>query len=83
MEAVKALDAFSLLPGNSQKRADAVSAYTQSFIGGVPTWVRLPKDRWPRKWVDKGYKDPVCPLVLSLYGHPDSGGYWDKHCDEK
>ena len=25
--------------------------------------------------------DPVCPLVLALYGHPDSGGYWEKHCD--
>ena len=26
-------------------------------------------------------KDPVCPLVLALYGHPDSGGFWEKHCD--
>ena len=24
--------------------------------------------------------DPVCPLILALYGHPDSGGYWEKHC---
>ena len=30
----------------------------------------------------KNMKDPVCPLVLSLYGHPDSGGYWEQHCTE-
>src|ERR1051326_1284206 len=22
---------------------------------------------------------PVVRLVLALYGHPDSGGYWEKH----
>ena len=26
-------------------------------------------------------RDPVCPLELALYGHPDSGGYWERHCD--
>ena len=25
--------------------------------------------------------DPVCPLILSLYGHPDSGGFWERHCE--
>ena len=23
----------------------------------------------------------MCPLVLSLYGHTDSGGYWEEDCD--
>ena len=23
----------------------------------------------------------MCPLVLSLYGHPDAGGYWERRCD--
>ena len=23
----------------------------------------------------------LCPLILSLYGHPDAGGYWEKHCE--
>ena len=27
-------------------------------------------------------RDPVCPLKLALYGHPDSGGFWEQHCDE-
>ena len=25
-------------------------------------------------------KDPVVPLKLALYGHPDSGGIWERHC---
>ena len=25
--------------------------------------------------------DPACPLRLSLYGHPDSGGYREQHCE--
>jgi hypothetical protein len=24
---------------------------------------------------------PVCPLHLALYGHPDSGGHWEAHCE--
>ena len=82
MEAAKALGAFSLFPGYKQSQNDAVSAYTQSFTNGIPTYVRLPKNRWPKHWVGK-YVDPVAPLILALYGHPDSGGYWEKHCDER
>ena len=26
--------------------------------------------------------DPVCPLVLALYGHPLSGAHWENYCDE-
>ena len=26
-------------------------------------------------------KDPVVPLRIALYGHPDAGGYWEKHCE--
>eukprot|EP00975_Prorocentrum_lima_P038016 7996360-Prorocentrum_lima.AAC.1 len=25
--------------------------------------------------------DPVVPLKLALYGHPDSGGYWEQRCE--
>eukprot|EP00975_Prorocentrum_lima_P012747 2699316-Prorocentrum_lima.AAC.1 len=40
----------------------------------------LPEDRWPSWWRTK-YKEPVCPLRLALYGHADSGGYWERHCE--
>ena len=46
----------------------------------VTRYVRLPRNRWPKWWIDKGSKDPVVPLILALYGHPDSGGHWEKHC---
>eukprot|EP00959_Pyramimonas_sp_CCMP1952_P456495 9473251-Pyramimonas_sp.AAC.1 len=26
-------------------------------------------------------RNPVCPLYLSLHGHPDSCGYWEQHCE--
>ena len=55
--------------------------YVQSKLGGITTWVTLPKDRWPESF--KGYRHPVLILRLSLYGHPDAGGYWEAHCKSK
>ena len=28
------------------------------------------------------YKDPYCRLVKALYGHPESGGHWERHFTE-
>ena len=42
--------------------------------------MRLPRDRWPKEWVGK-YEDPVVTLHLALYCHPDSGGFWEQHCE--
>ena len=55
----------------------AEQAYTQAWLMGTETWVRLPRDQWPKSW--DGMEDPVCPLVLALYGHPDSGTDWEVH----
>ena len=82
MQAAKHLDAYGLLPGHATQLADAESAYTQSRLKGTPTWVRMPREQWPAEWVKAGLKDPVCPLILALYGHPDAGGYWERHCEE-
>ena len=41
--------------------------------------MRLPREYWPPGW--EGVNDPVCPLVKAFYGHPDSGGYWELHCE--
>ena len=82
MEAGKACDAYGLVAGNRIEQADAEQAYIQSKLGGTtPTWVRLPPEHWPDWWKAKGYKDPVCPLILALYGHPDSGGHWERRCE--
>eukprot|EP00971_Amphidinium_carterae_P132052 2615742-Amphidinium_carterae.1 len=51
---------------------NAEMAYIQATLQGIKTWVRLPKDQWPAAW--RRMRDPVCPLVRALYGHPDAGG---------
>ena len=79
MQASKAADTYGLFEGHDIQQADARQAFTQSKLGGTPTWVRLPKEAWPESW--RGMIDPVCPLLLALYGHPDAGGYWEQHCE--
>ena len=81
LEASKAVDAYGMLEGHDSSQCDAEQAYVQSRLGGIPTWVRLPRDRWPAEW--KGYRRPVVQLKLALYGHPDAGGYWEAHCRDK
>ena len=82
MEAAKALDALGSLPGYVVKTGDARGAYTQSYFEGSTTWVALPENRRPKGWLKK-YTNPSVPLILSLYGHPDAGGYWEKHSEEQ
>ena len=62
-------------------QADAEQAYIQAKLSGTPTWVENPREEWPQEWIDRGMIRPVCPLHLALYGHPDSGGHWDAHCE--
>ena len=84
MEASKTADAIGLQPGWETTIADADQAYTQSELGGDPTYVFLPKEQWPESWKkhDPPLEKPVCKLILSLYGHPNAGAYWEQHCDE-
>ena len=81
MEAAKAIDAYGAMPGNCTQQSDGRQAYTQALYKGIKTWVRLPKYRWPKGWA-KMFSDPVVQLILALYGHPDSGGLWEKHCED-
>eukprot|EP00971_Amphidinium_carterae_P022182 437546-Amphidinium_carterae.1 len=81
MEASKILDFHSLKKGNIAMASDAEMAYIQATLQGIKTWVRLPKDQWPASW--RRMRDPVCPLVRALYGHPDAGGYWERHCEKQ
>jgi hypothetical protein len=79
MEAGQAADCFGMMPGHDLQQGDFVQSYTQSRLGGVETWIRLPEDQQPAAW--KGIRDPMCPLVLALHGHPDAGGFWELHCE--
>ena len=69
------------------QQADATQAYTQAELGGrIKTWIKIQENQWPPEWKEMKrngqIKDPVCPLVKALYGHPDSGGDWEKHCEK-
>ena len=46
--AAKILDAIARMPGCSGEDSDAMGAYTQTELGGVETWVRIPRERWPQ-----------------------------------
>lgn len=78
MQAAKACDCYGLFDRNPIEVADAEQAYTQALLQGIKAWIRLPRERWPASWA--GMQDPVCPLLLALYGHPDSGGYGARRC---
>ena len=85
-ESARAVDALSLAEGYEQTQADATSAYAQTFLGGArgactPTWVRIPRHRWPKHWEGK-YKDSVVRMILVLYGHVDAGGYREEFCNK-
>ena len=79
LDAARALDAYSCLPGNDGQQSDATSAYTQSFLAGTETWVSLPADRWPESWRQRKFVNPVVKLVLNLYGHPEAGKTWEHY----
>ena len=75
-------DMYGCLPGHNVQLADAIQAYIQASLTGVACWVELPDEAWP-PWIDrKKYRRPVVRLIKALYGHPDAGTMWEKHCDQ-
>eukprot|EP00972_Heterocapsa_arctica_P021698 3191990-Heterocapsa_arctica.AAC.1 len=81
LEASKSVDAYGLIPDHAIGQCDAEQAYVQSKLGAITTWVTPPQERWPEAF--NGFSEPVVILRLSLYGHPDAGGYWEAHCKAK
>ena len=85
MEAGRSCDAYGLFEGHDIQQADAKRAYTQAYLTnpqGIPTYVLLPEDQWPQKWKDDKMRKPMCRLDKALYGHKNSGVYWNRYCDE-
>ena len=79
MDASRAADCYGSAPGHTIEMADAEQAYIQAELRGTPCWICRPPDQRPASWAK--YRRPVGRLVKALYGHPDSGTYWEAHCD--
>ena len=79
------LDAQSMQEGWEITTADAESAYLQAYLGGKhEVWVEVPYEYWEPSWKAKYAFGTalVCRLILALYGHVDSGGFWEETRDE-
>ena len=72
-----------MIPGMRRLQSDCIQAFTPAPMDpNLPTYISLPRVWWPQSWIDKGMKDPVCPLRLALYGHPKSGDLWHKKLED-
>ena len=73
-------DYYGCLPGHDVQMADAIQAYIQAKLSGVPCWVELPDEAWHPSANKHKFRRPVCRLVKVLYGHPDAGTMWEQRC---
>ena len=85
MECSRAADCVGCAEGNDIEQADVEQAYVQALLKGPETWVQLPMELWPPEWFDADgnplYQKPVIRLLRALYGHPDSGTFWEEYCN--
>eukprot|EP00971_Amphidinium_carterae_P351160 6491948-Amphidinium_carterae.1 len=84
LAAARACIGAGLSVGQVVSVRDVSQAYIQCLLDlQVKTWVELPKCFWPPEWYDEQgrarYSRPCCVLVKALYGHPVSGGAWERH----
>ena len=85
--AANATIAFGMLEGHKVTSADAVKAYLQALLKSLAkTWIRLPKQVWPKEWFNEDgtpkYQRPVIELLQALYGHPEAGSHWQMQFEE-
>ena len=81
LEASRCADAYSCFPGHCLSGRDVEQAYLCADLSGPDTYVMLPQDMWTEAmWK---MKCPVVKLRKALYGHKNSGAYWDEHRDAK
>lgn len=79
MPTAKMIDALARCPEMEGYEMDAQSAYTQADLGGPPTYIILPRHRWPKEWHGK-YDKPCVKYLKALYDHPNAGLYWERRC---
>jgi hypothetical protein len=73
---------YAVSKGYHLLQSDCVRAYIQARMKGPRTYIRLPKAWWPADWIGR-FRDPVCELILALYGHPHAGDFWYTKFEEE
>ena len=81
LEASRYSDLLSCFPGNSVEGRDVEQAYLQADMEGTPTYIVLPKELWTPEM--HKMRCPVFRLKKALYGHKNSGAFWQRFCNEK
>ena len=85
-------DAYGSLPGHDLQQVDAEQTYIQAELEGEETWVHLPLEAYTgtehehlvvRKDASLIHARPCVRLKKALYGHPDAGSRWERHCDAR
>eukprot|EP00971_Amphidinium_carterae_P336445 6472816-Amphidinium_carterae.3 len=84
LAAARACIGAGVSDGHTVSVRDVSQAYIQCMLDlQVKTWVELPKCFWPPEWYNEQgqprFERPCCVLVKALYGHPVSGGAWERH----
>ena len=81
LQASKCVDAYACIPNPSPSGLAVEQAYLVATLKGPATYVMLPQELWtPEMW---NMKCPVVRLEKALYGHKNSGAYWQEHCLEQ
>ena len=71
-------------PGFSKQQADAVPGIRPRPSSRAPLRGVLPcRAIGGRKIGRRSTGIRWCPLILALYGHPDSGGLWEQHLNQE
>ena len=81
LEASRYSDLLECFPGNSVEGRDVRQTYLPAEMEGTPTYVVLPKELWTPEMHKT--RCPVCRLEKTLYGHKNSGAYWQKFCNKQ
>ena len=90
LEASRIADIYSCFVGSETDSAgspikhtmqsrDVEQAYLQADLEGSDTYIMLPYELWTPEM--KEMKCPVFKLEKALYGHKNSGYYWQEFCD--
>lgn len=70
------------IKGRAAYQGNSVKKIVGSWgIIGPEAWFELPQEQRPEYWSSNLrplYRQLVCRLLHALYGHPDSGGLWER-----